>query len=152
VSFRLFVTRTLDVVFMATSMSCAGAFADDNSAWCPQALGVLAKINSVFLTFAGVQNYRLRNGAVDYRRVLSAMNATIAERMLGRFDVSTLVPVEEGIAHPDNDYLPFGVTVMSEPEPTKAHTKPEQPSTTKLKPSVIKPIRLSPRRKRTATL
>lgn len=88
---------------------------------------------------------------VDYRRVVSAMNTTFVERMLGRFDVSTLVSVEEGIAHSDNDYMPFGVTVMSEPEPKKtAHSKPEQPSTPKLKPSAIKPIRLFPRRRRTA--
>jgi hypothetical protein len=79
------------------------------------------------------------------------MNTTIAERLLGRCDVASLISVEEGIAHPDNDYMPFGVTIMDQPEPTKAHAKPEQPTTPKLKPSVIKPLRLFPRRKRTAT-
>jgi hypothetical protein len=133
-------------------MSCAGRFADENSARCPQALGVLAKINSVFLTSEGVQNYQLQDGVVDYRRVLSSMNTTIVERMLGRVDVSTLVSVEEGMAHPDDGsgpYRPLGVVHMDEPEPTKADAKPEQPSTPKLKSSVIKPLRLFPRRKRT---
>jgi hypothetical protein len=72
----------------------------------------------------------------------------MAEKLLGRVDVSALISVEEGIAHPDNDYMPFGVVVTDEPEPTRAHAKPEQPSTPKLKPSVIKTVRLFPRRKR----
>lgn len=49
-------------VFMTKSMSCAGTFADNNSAWCSQTLEVLAKTNSLFLTSAAVQNQRL---AVD---------------------------------------------------------------------------------------
>jgi hypothetical protein len=87
--------------------------------------------------------------------VLSVMNAHVmAENLLGRFDVSVLISVGEGIAHPDDGagpYKPLGMVHMDQPEPTKAHTKPEQPSTPRLKPSVIKPVRLFPRRRRTAT-
>jgi hypothetical protein len=53
---------------MATSKSCAGNFADDCSAWCSQALGVLAKTNSVFLTSAEMQKPRPWNGVVGIER------------------------------------------------------------------------------------
>jgi hypothetical protein len=85
------------------------------------------------------------------------MNANvIAEKLLGRFDVSALISVKEGIAHPDNDYMPFGVAVVDEPEQKKT-TRTEtdspgtQPSVPKLKPLFRKPLRLFLRRKQTAT-
>ncbi len=83
------------------------------------------------------------------------MNATLTEKLLGRFDVSTLVsPTEEGIAHPDDgagDYRPLGGVVrMDEPsKPATAHAKTDSPST--LPSTTRKPLRLFPRRKRTAT-
>ncbi|MGD0059356.1 MAG: hypothetical protein ABSD58_08055 [Verrucomicrobiia bacterium] len=97
------------------------------------------------------ESRRIPSAREAARALLEGAEATVREQGTMTFEPLE-ADIEEGIAHPENDYEPFGVVVMDEPEPKKAaHTKADSPSATKLEPSVIKPLRLFPKRKRTAT-